>query len=52
VLSAARLFLCSKEDDKMISILCPCYDEEAVLDLFFEKISEVTAKIPEKFEFE
>lgn len=35
----------------MISILCPCYNEEAVLDLFFEKISEVTAKIPEKFEF-
>ncbi len=35
----------------MISILCPCYNEEAVLDLFFEKISEVTAKIPEEFEF-
>ena len=35
----------------MISILCPCYNEEKVLDLFFEKISEVLAKIPEKFEF-
>ena len=35
----------------MISILCPCYNEEAVLDLFFERISKVTAKIPEKFEF-
>jgi len=35
----------------LISILCPCYNEEAVLDLFFERISAVTAKIPEKFEF-
>ena len=35
----------------MISILCPCYNEEAALDLFFEKISEITIKIPEKFEF-
>ena len=35
----------------MISILCPCYNEETVLDLFFEKISEVLAKIPERFEF-
>ena len=35
----------------LISILCPCYNEEAVLNLFFEKISEVAAKIPEQFEF-
>jgi len=35
----------------LISILCPCYNEEAVLDLFFKKISEVLEKIPEKFEF-
>ena len=35
----------------MISILCPCYNEETVLDLFFEKILEVLAKIPERFEF-
>lgn len=35
----------------MISILCPCYNEEAVLDLFFEKISAVLESIPEKFEF-
>jgi len=35
----------------MISILCPCYNEEAVLDLFFKKISEVLEKIPEEFEF-
>ena len=35
----------------MISILCPCYNEEEVLGLFFEKISEVIEKIPEEFEF-
>ena len=35
----------------MISILCPCYNEEDVLNLFFEKISAVIAKIPEEFEF-
>ncbi|MBR2207702.1 MAG: glycosyltransferase family 2 protein [Synergistaceae bacterium] len=35
----------------MISILCPCYNEEKVLDLFFEKISAVLEVIPEQFEF-
>lgn len=35
----------------MISILCPCYNEEAALNLFFEKISSVLESIPEKFEF-
>ena len=34
----------------MISILCPCYNEEAVLPLFFQSITSVMEGIGEDFE--
>ena len=34
----------------MVSILCPCYNEEAVLPLFFQKIVSVMEGIGEDFE--
>ncbi len=34
----------------MISILCPCYNEEAVLPLFFQRITSVMEGIGEDFE--
>ena len=34
----------------MISILCPCYNEEAALPLFFERVMAVMEKIGEPFE--
>lgn len=34
----------------MISILCPCYNEESVLPLFFERIVAVMEEIGEDFE--
>ena len=34
----------------MISILCPCYNEEAVLPLFFQRIISVMEGIGEDFE--
>ncbi len=34
----------------MISILCPCYNEEAALPLFFERVMAVMEKIGESFE--
>lgn len=34
----------------MISILCPCYNEEAALPLFFERVMAVMEKLGEPFE--
>lgn len=34
----------------MISILCPCYNEEAVLDIFFSRIKAVMNEVAEPFE--
>ena len=34
----------------MISLLCPCYNEEAVLSLFFERITSVMEGIGQDFE--
>ncbi len=34
----------------MISILCPCYNEEAALPIFFERVMAVMEKIGESFE--
>ena len=38
-------------DRPIISILVPCYNEEAVLNKFYERISEVVANIT-NYEFE
>ena len=34
-----------------ISIIVPCYNEEAVLDIFYKKIVEVSEKVGEEFEY-
>ena len=34
-----------------ISIIVPCYNEEAVLDIFYKKIVEVSERIGEEFEY-
>ena len=34
----------------MISILCPCYNEEKALPLFIQRITETISKLPEQFE--
>ncbi|MBQ6972880.1 MAG: glycosyltransferase family 2 protein [Synergistaceae bacterium] len=34
----------------MISILCPCYNEEKALPLFIQRITQVISAIPETFE--
>ena len=39
-----------RRSDEMVSILCPCYNEEAVLPLFFQRITSVMEGIGEDFE--
>ena len=34
----------------MISILCPCYNEEKALPIFINRITETISRIPEEFE--
>ena len=34
----------------MISILCPCYNEEKAIPLFIQRITQTISKIPEEFE--
>lgn len=34
----------------MISILCPCYNEEKAIPVFIRRITEIISKIPEQFE--
>ena len=34
-----------------ISIVVPCYNEEEVLKIFYEKITEISAKVNAEFEY-
>ena len=34
-----------------ISIIVPCYNEEEVLKIFYEKITEISAKVNAEFEY-
>lgn len=43
--------MCNESDKKLISILVPCYNEEAVLHLLYQRISAVIAPI-EAYTFE
>ena len=35
-----------------LSIVVPCYNEEDVIDIFYDKLIEITAKISDKYDYE
>lgn len=35
-----------------LSIVVPCYNEEDVIDIFYDKLMEITAKISDKYDYE
>ena len=35
-----------------LSIVVPCYNEETVIEIFYNKLMEITAKISDKYDYE
>ncbi len=35
-----------------LSIVVPCYNEEDVIDIFYNKLMEITTKISDKYDYE